>query len=59
MVRVDGGRDYMCTLVLGVESYGVSLYSMCSNILPAYVYIFLQLLRTSSLRLWDNRVLSD
>ena len=41
VVRVDGDCDYMCTLVLDAESYGVYLYSMCSNILSADICFFL------------------
>ena len=56
LVGVDGGGDYMYTLVLDAEPYGVFLYPMCVYILLAHLCFFLQLLRTSSLILWDNRV---
>ena len=58
VVGVDGVGHYRYTLVLDVKSYGVSLYTMCSHIVFAHLCIFLQLFRTSSLALWDSRVLS-
>jgi hypothetical protein len=55
---VDGCCDYMYTIVLDAKSYGVSLYPMCIHIVCANLCFFLQLSRTSSLTLWDNRALS-